>query len=335
MILVTGGTGLVGAHLLWHLTQKNKTVKAIHRKESDLKRVEKVFGYYTENAAELFQKINWIEADLNDIPSLETAFENVDYVYHAAAYISFDPSDYKKLVHINTNGTANIVNLCISHTIKKLAYVSTIGTIGKSLKGKDATEENEWNAQDVNVYACSKYDAEMEVWRGSQEGLPVVMVNPGVIIGPGFWNSGTGTLFTTANKGYNYYLPGGTGFVAVNDVVQMLVQLMDSTIENERFIAVSESLTFQEILTLIAPELGKKIPQKELKLWQLELGRIAEIIKTTFTKKQRSITKKTISSLKHREIYNHQKIKNALNFTFEPIENSIKLTCEKFIKENP
>ena len=102
MILVTGGTGLVGAHLLWHLIQKNKTVKAIHRKESDLKRVEKVFGYYTENAAELFQKINWIEADLNDIPSLETAFENVDYVYHVAAYISFDPSDYKKLslIHI-------------------------------------------------------------------------------------------------------------------------------------------------------------------------------------------------------------------------------------------
>ena len=334
MILVTGGTGLVGAHLLLHLVQKNISVKAIHRKKSDLKRVEKVFGYYTENATSLFQKIDWVEADLNNIPELETAFKNIDYVYHAAAFISFDPSDYQSLLKINTEGTTNIVNLCIANNIKKLCYVSTIGAIGKSLNGEIASEENEWNSQKANVYALSKYAAEMEVWRASQEGIPVAIVNPGVIIGPGFWDSGSGALFTTANKGYKYYPPGGTGFIAVNDVVQMLVQLMDSPIKNKRFIAVSESLTFYEILALITPKLGKPIPTKKLKFWQLELGRIGDLLRSLFTKKGRSITKKSIESLRQREIYDNQKIKNELNFKFEPIENSIKLTCEKFIEEN-
>lgn len=334
MVLVTGGTGLVGAHLLLHLVQKNIPVKAIHRKKSNLKRVEKVFGYYTKNATTLFQKIDWIEADLNDIPALETAFKNVDYVYHAAAFISFDPNDYQTLLKTNTEGTTNIVNLCIVNSVEKLCYVSTIGAIGKSLNGEIASEENEWNSQDTNVYALSKYAAEMEVWRASQEGIPVAIVNPGVIIGPSFWDSGSGTLFTTANKGYKYYPPGGTGFIAVNDVVKMLVQLMDSPIKNERFIAVSESLTFHEILTLIAPKLGKPIPTKKLEFWQLEIGRIGDLLRNLSTKRGRSITKNSIQSLRQREIYDNQKIKNELNFQFEPIEDSIKLTCEKFIEEN-
>lgn len=334
MILVTGGTGLVGAHLLLHLLKNDTPVRAIHRHKSNLKRVQKVFGYYSENAPALFEKIEWVQADLNNIPALENAFENVTNVYHAAAFISFDPNDYKELIKTNAQGTANIVNLCISNNIKKLCYVSTIGTIGASIKGQISTEENEWNPQNVNVYARSKYAAEMEVWRGSQEGLDVAMVNPGVIIGPGFWESGTGTLFTTANKGYNYYLPGGTGFVSVHDVVKIVVELMNSSIKNNRFIAVSENLSFQEISTLIAPKLKKSIPKKKLQFWQLELGRIVQFLRSLFSHKKRSITKSTILSLKRRETYENKKIKTALNFTFEPIEKSIQLSCEKFILEN-
>lgn len=335
MILVTGATGLVGAHLLLYLTQKNSTVKAIHRKKSDLKRVERVFGYYTENARLLFQKIDWVKADLNDIPSLELAFENIDYVYHAAAFISFDPGDYENLLKINSEGTANIINFCIANKIKKLCYVSTIGAIGNSVNGKMASEENEWNYQNANVYALSKYGAEMEVWRASQEGVPVVIVNPGVIIGPGFWSSGSGKLFSTAYEGYKYYPPGGTGFISVNDVVKMLVKLMNSSIENERFIAVSENLTFYEVLSALNQKLGKPIPTIKLKFWQLELLRIGDLLISLCTKKGRSITRKSIQSMRRMEIYDNQKIKNVLNFKFEPLGNSIKLSCEKFIEENP
>ena len=334
MVLVTGGTGLVGTHLLFDLLQKGFPVRAIHRKESDLKRVEKVFGYYSENARSLFNKIDWVEADINDVPALESAFEDIEYVYHTAALISFDPRNYEKLLKINAEGTANIVNLCVANQVKKLCYASTIGTIGKSINDAPATEENEWNDQNVNVYALSKYEAEIEVWRGSQEGLPVVMVNPGVIIGPGFWNSGSGALFTTANKGYNFYPPGGTGFVTVHDVIRIMTSLMDSKIENERFIAVAKNLSFQEILIRLTKELGKSAPKKRLKYWQLEIGRIVDLLLSTLSGRSRKITRNAIHSMKHRDLYENKKTQEFLGFEFESLDPTIVFTCRYFLEEN-
>jgi len=334
MNLVTGGTGLVGSHLLMHLIQNGKSVKAIHRKGSLLHRVEKVFNYYHENGSELFQKIDWVEADLNDIPALECAFEQIDYVYHAAAFISFDPRNYELLLKTNTEGTANIVDLCIANTVKKLCYVSTIGTIGKSTHGTIANEKNEWYDQHVNVYALAKYAAEMEVWRGTQEGLAAVIVNPGVIIGPGFWNTGSGALFTTANKGYSYYPPGGTGFVTVTDVVRMMITLMNSPIENERFIAVAENLTFKEILQKLTTCLGTSEPKKQLKYWQLEIGRVLDFLWSTSTGKKRKLTKNAIHSMKHRDAYANEKIKEFINFEFESLDPTIQFSCHHFAKEN-
>lgn len=335
MVLVTGGTGLVGAHLLLHLLQKGIRVRAIYRQESKLDRVQNVFGYYAKNASSLFEAIDWVKADLNDIPELQHAFQDVDYVYHAAALISFDPRDYKKLLKINAEGTANIVNLCISNNIKKLCYVSTIGTIGKSVTNTLATEDNEWNDQNVNVYALSKYEAEMEVWRGSQEGLSVVMVNPGVILGPGFWDTGSGALFTTANKGYSFYPPGGTGFITVDDVVKMMTLLMDSQIENERFIAVAENLSFREILNRLTRALDQPGPTIKLKFWQLEIGRIGDSIWSALTGNPRRITKNSIHSMKHRDLYENQKIQEILGFEFESLEPTITFSCRLFLEENP
>lgn len=334
MILVTGGTGLVGSHLLIHLIQNGSSVKAIYRKGSLLDRVEKVFNYYHKNGTELFQKIEWVEADLNDIPALESAFNKIEYVYHAAAFISFDPKQYNLLLKTNAQGTANIVNLCIANSIKKLCYVSTIGTIGKSLNGTIASEENEWNDQYANVYALAKYEAEMEVWRGTQEGIPAVMVNPGVIIGPGFWNTGSGALFTTANKGYKFYPPGGTGFVTVHDVVRIMVALMDSQIQNERFITVAKNLTFNEILQKVTKPLNKPQPKIQLKYWQLEILRIGDLIRSIITGKKRSLTKKSIHSMKHRDTYSNDKIKEFINFEFESLDPTIDFSSSHFLKEN-
>lgn len=334
MVLVTGGTGLVGSHLLLHLLQEQIAVRATYRTGSDLGRVQKVFSYYTENASELFQKIEWAIADLSDIPALETAFHGVDQVYHTAAIISFNHRDYKKLKKTNTDGTTNIVNLCLDNNIKKLCYVSTIGAIGNGLDGSRATEENEWVEQDTTVYAKTKYAAEMEVWRGSQEGLSVVMVNPGVILGPGFWKSGSGTFFSTVEKGYSYYPPGGTGFVTITDVVHIMKRLMDANIKNERFILVAQNLKYQEILGMIAEKLGKKKPTKQLKHWQLQIGRYFDWMFDLLTHSGRRITKNTIKSLYHRDNYDAQKIKETLDFEFEALEPTLKFCCEKFKEEN-
>lgn len=334
MILVTGGTGLLGSHLLLKLVEAGHSVRAIHRKKSDLKRVEKVFGYYRKDVTALFNAIEWIVADINDIPALEIAFKNITHVYHAAALISFDPRDYGKLQKINTVGTANIVNLCIANNVQKLCYASTIGAIGRSFAGSNANEETPWTPLEANVYGLSKHAAEMEVWRGSQEGLPVVMVNPGVLIGPGFWDSGSGALFTTARKTYGYYPPGGTGFISVHDVVAMMIELMQSPLKNERYVAITENWTYQKILVEITQEMGINPPTKELKFWQLEIGRWLDVLQHLFLKGGRSITKSHIRSLKNRQIFDNRKIKDALNFEFRPLKNEIRFCCEKFREEN-
>lgn len=334
MILVTGGTGLVGSHLLFRLVKDGHFIRAIHRTNSNLDQTKKTFSCYSEQAAELFKKIQWVEADINDLPALEIAFKGVTHVYHCAALISFDPKAYRRLRKINIRGTANIVNLCLSNSVEKLCYVSTIGTIGKSLNGSMATEETEWTEADANVYALTKYAAEMEVWRGSQEGLPVVMTNPGIIIGPTVWNQGSGKLFTNANRGLNYYPPGGTGFISVHDVVQMMIQLMESSVKNERYIAVSENLTFHEILNRITKELGKNPPKKQLKFWQLEVFRFADSIWCAVTGKKRKMTKSTIRSLRNRQIFDNQKAIQDLNFEFEDLSKTLKVTAERFLKDS-
>ncbi len=334
MILVTGGTGLVGAHLLLQLVKAGRSVRAIHRKYSNLQRVEKVFGFYGDDTSSLFHQIEWMEADINDIPTMEIAFESVTHVYHVAALISFDPDDYKKLQKINAEGTANIVNLCIANHVQKLCYASTIGAIGQNIDGTKATEETIWTPGEANVYGLSKHAAEMEVWRGSQEGLPVTIVNPGVIIGPGFWDSGSGALFTTAQKTYGFYPPGGTGFISVHDVVDMMVQLMESPIKNERYIAVAENWTYQKVLTEITTELGLKPPQKKLKYWQLEIGRWLDGLGNLLFRNGRRLTKSHIRSLKHRPSYDNAKIQRELDFSFRSLHDEIRFCCAQFKNKN-
>lgn len=335
MVLVTGGTGLVGAHLILRLLRSGVAVKAIHRKTSNLKEVEKVFGYYTGQAAEWFQKIVWIEADLNDLPALDEAFKGITHVYHCAGLISFDPNDYELLRTINTEGTKNIVNLCLAYNIKKLCHISSIAAIGRTLDGQAATEETDWTLEGANVYALSKMDSELEVWRGSQEGLAVVIVNPGVIVGPGFWDSGTGLLFQNGFRARKHYPPGGTGFVTVNDVTALMVQLMDSSIANEKYIVVAENLSYRDILDRLAKAFNKSGPSIPIKFWQLEIFWRVDKLVNMLTKRGRKLTKISVRSLRNWQLFNNNKTMEQLGHSYESLDNTIAFCCKKFMEEYP
>jgi nucleoside-diphosphate-sugar epimerase len=330
MILVTGGTGLIGSHLLFHLIKDGEKVRAIYRNTDTLNKVAKVFGYYSDKASVLMEHIEWVKADITDIAGLEAAFKDINYVYHCAALISFDPKMYKALAKINVEGTANVVNLCLKHGIKKLCYVSSIAAIGSSTKGSFVTEDNEWNDTNASVYGITKHDAELEVWRGSQEGLSVVIVNPGVVIGPGFWKSGSGTFFTYAAKGKKSFIPGGTGFVTVSDVVSAMISLMDSNIAQERFILVNENLTYEELFQKIAPQLGVAPPAKKIPFWLLEVFWRWDWLRSNLLGKRRRLTKTMTKGLYHQEMYNHAKLVDALNFKFEDLDTAIAFCCRKF-----
>ena len=174
---------------------KHPKVRATHRASSDLASVKKVFSYYTKDVEALYQKIEWVAANITEIPQLTQAFQGITHVYHCAAFVSFNPKHYHALKKANIEGTANVVNIALANDVKKMCYVSSIATLGKSLNGESITEETPWNPEDKNsVYSITKYGAEMEVWRGTQEGLDAVIVNPGVTLGEGYWHSSSGRL---------------------------------------------------------------------------------------------------------------------------------------------
>lgn len=336
MILVTGGTGLVGSHLLYNLIKEGKDVKAIYRRQHKLDSVKKVFSYYTEDFEALFNKIEWVEANINDIPALEIVFEGITHVYHCAAFVSFEPDKYHLLRRINIQGTANVVNLCISNKIKKLCYVSSIAAIGNSdISETLINEETHWNPdEDVSVYAITKYGAEIEVWRGSQEGLEVVIANPGIILGPGFWRSGgSGSLFRQIHKGMPYYTNGISAYVDIWDVVNALTQLMNSTIKNERFILVSENLSFYDFQKRAANELKVEPAKKEASTFILELGWRLDWLNHKLRGKRRRFSKQMAKTVRSNRSYDNSKIKQMLNFEFTPIDDSIKKVSAYFLKD--
>ena len=334
MILVTGGTGLVGAHLLYKLSLTENNIRATYRNRSKIEKAKHVFSYFTDDVDSLFKKIEWIEADILDIPKLTDAFKDIIKVYHCAALVSFDPNDYYKLRRTNIEGTANIVNLCLANQIEKLCYVSSIATLGKPEDSSEITENTNWNPEDDNsVYAITKYGAEMEVWRATQEGLNAVIVNPGIILGGGFWKMGSGSLFKKVYKGMKYYTTGTVGYVDVNDVVNGMVQLMQSNIVNQNYIMVSENWSFKDFAFTVAKKLKVNPPKKEADPWLIQIAWRLDWLNYFFRRKYRKLTKQMATSILAKKHYSSEKIKNDLGFEFKPVEKSIVETCDLFLRD--
>jgi len=325
MILVTGGTGLVGSHLLYFLLQENEKVRAIHRAKSDLNSVKKIFSLYTSEADSLYNKIEWVEASVNDIPALTEAFKNITRVYHCAAIISFDSSEYKLLKKVNIEGTANIVNLSLANDVKKLCYVSSVSTLGSNIIDSFISEETPWNSDEKNsVYAITKYGAEMEVWRGTQEGLDAVIVNPGVILGTSPNNDGSGVIVGLGAKGIPFYPSGSMGIVDIKDVVRAMIFLMNSEVKNEQYILVGKNITFKELLSKLAVLFEKKPPTKKLsKGIMLFISGIDWLLNKLFNTK-RKVVKANVLSMFTNTTYNTDKLRDQFDFKYTPTDETLK-----------
>jgi len=334
MILVTGGTGLVGSHLLYQICQSETKVRAIKRAHSDTSLVRQVFSYYSEKSDTLFQKIEWVDADLLNISELDFAFQGTTKVYHCAAWISFNPKHKTKMMYTNIEGTTNVVNLCLAHRIKKLCYVSSVAAIGQPIDVGSIDENTPWeNSPIKSSYALSKYRSEMEVWRGIEEGLNAVIVCPAIILGPGKWEKGSSMLFKQVWKGLSFYTSGTNGFVDVRDVANVMIQLMQSTIKSNRFILCSESIPFKKTFDYIADALGKKKAHIKIGPFISAISwRIAKII-SIISRKPPLITKETVLAGNSISVYDNKKIKTALNYKFRSVEQSCKDFSVLFLKE--
>ena len=333
MIFITGGTGLVGSHLLHDLVKKGLPVRALRRKESNVDEVRKIFSYYSENADELFSKIEWAEGDLLDVFSLDEAMKDVTQVYHCGAIVSMNPKDGKKMIHNNLTGTANMVNIAIEKKIQKFCYVSSVAALGIE-NAKEITEELYWNEKtNFSAYAISKYLSENEVWRASQEGLNVVIVNPTIVIGPGNWRRNSGMIFKAANKGLRWHTSGGIGYVDVRDVIKAMTMLMESEIKNEKFIVSSENMSFRKFTELVNASIGKLIPNKKAGKLILEIVWRIDKLRSMLTGSTHILTKEIARYAVINLSYSNAKIKKTLQYDFIPVSQAVKDTAKHFLSD--
>ncbi|MGQ1785225.1 MULTISPECIES: NAD-dependent epimerase/dehydratase family protein [unclassified Saccharicrinis] len=335
MILVTGGTGLVGAHLLYHLLVDGEQVRALKRITSDVEKTRFVFNFYGESGKKLFHKIEWIDGDLLDYESLETALDNIEVVYHTGALVSFNPSLKDEMMDVNEEGTANLVNICVDKNIKKFCFVSSVATLGNSKNGEMIDEFSYWQGgRDHSAYSISKFRAEMEVWRATKEGLNAIIVNPSVIIGPGDWGQGSPKIIKTVYEGLNFYTPGGTGFVDVRDVADAMIKLIKSDVNNERFILNGANLSYRSFFEQVADGLQVKLPRfkagKRLIGWAWKFEKARNILFGSEPLITRDSARTSLKTTR----YSGKMISDCVAFEYTPMEDTIKETTQYFLDTN-
>ena len=321
MILVTGGSGLLGNALIELLLAKGDTVKAI----------------YNTTPLQFLSSPRFIsvKCDILDVCELDDAMVGVNQVYHCAGMVSFLPKDEKNLYQINIEGTANVVNAALEAGVQKFVHVSSVAALGRIRPGEMINEKMQWTPETSNSrYGYTKYMGEMEVWRGVAEGLNAIIVNPVIILGPGDWNDGSTKIFKSIYEGFPWYSEGTTGFVDVRDAAEAMIQLMHSDISGERFIISAENASYHQVFDMIAKEFGKKLPSKKITPFLAALAWRLAAIKSIFTKTQPFITKETAAtSLAAVQFDNSKLLKFLPQFRYRSLQQSITETC-KLLKAN-
>lgn len=324
MIFLTGGTGIVGSQLVMDLALANEQVRVLYRSKDRIDQLKAYFKHFHPQQFEtLFAHIEWVEGDVLDVVSLEQHMKGCDRVFHCAALVSFHSNDFKRMIKINREGTANIVNLCLDLGVKKLCYISSTAAIGGDSE-KIITEKTPWKTTPTTTgYSISKYSAEKEVWRGIEEGLNAVMVNPCVVLGAGKWDESSLTVFKTVSKGSSFYPSGSNAIVDARDVSDIMRKLMESEIHSERFLLIGNNQSFKELITTIAIKLGKKPPKYAAPRWLVAIARQVLRVLSWFTRKKPDITKETVEALYSNRRYSSEKVQSALNFTFHTLEETV------------
>jgi nucleoside-diphosphate-sugar epimerase len=324
MVFVTGGTGFLGSYIIRELVNKGIPVRAIRRNR-------KLPAYLP---ASVFASVNWVDGDVLDLVGLEESMQGIDTVIHSAAKVSFNIRDRAEMFRVNIEGTANVVNTAIEKNIKYFLHVSSVAALGRKHNGTVVNEEKKWEDSSINTnYAISKYQAEMEVWRGMGEGLPGVIVNPSTILGYGDWNSSSCAIFKTAYSEFPWYTCGINGFVDVEDVAKVIVMLVQKNIRGERFILNGDNWTFQQLLNTIADGFGKKRPSKHATPM---IGAIAwriEQLKKLITGKAPLLTRESARVAQSKTYFDNGKVLKVLpEFSFTPLRETISKACEKYLR---
>lgn len=248
-ILITGSTGLLGRHLVASLKPSGHRLRALVR---------------TLPAPGFLHELECVEGDVEIPESLVPAFAGVDLVIHAAALVSFDPRDRERLHAVNAMGTRNVVDACLQNRVPRLLLVSSVAAVGgggKADAGILSEDTPSSPDEPVSAYAQSKFESELEAFRGAAEGLKIQIINPSVILAPAAPDRSSGRLVSYVSKGPAFHTSGMLNVVDVRDVVDVLIRLIGSEGHwEERFILSAAALPWREFLTQAARRTGRKPP---------------------------------------------------------------------------
>lgn len=334
MILVTGGTGLVGSHLLRRLVERGEQVRATYRSESSKKNTLKVFGYVHDEPEDWMNRIEWVQTDLFDTVDLDEVMDGVKVVFHCAAVVSFQPSDKDLMLQGNPKMTRLLVNAAIAAGVKDFIHVSSVAAIGRAKEGELTNENTEWKDSPlISVYSKSKFAAETEVWRGAEEGLNVGFVNPSIILGPGNWDSGSSKLFHTFYKGFRFYTAGRTGFVDVEDVVESMLRVWERKAFSKRFILSSENIKYKQLFDWITEAYGTKAPDILPPRWVMEVLWRVEWLRSKLTGSAPLVTKETARTARSETRFDNSRAKDELGMEFMPVKESVQKNCKLYLRD--
>lgn len=320
-LLVTGGTGFLGSYVLRLLVKKGYMVRALRRPSS-----------VTTLAAEVADQVEWVPGDVTDMGALEDAFQGITHVLHCAAMVSFHPRDYLRMMQINVEGTANLVNLALDNGVQKFIHVSSIAALGRTKERPHLDEKSSWVQGGGNSqYAISKYGGEQEVWRGHAEGLKVGIVNPSVILGSGFWDQGSARFFKQIDEGLKFWPVGRSGFVDVRDVAHFMVHLLESDISGERYVLNADNITYRQFFKTLADALGTTPPPIKVTPLLAELAWRVEWLKEKILGIDPIVTKESARASVSSYYYENAKSTSVFGFTYRPLDTSIRETAAQFL----
>jgi dihydroflavonol-4-reductase len=320
--LVTGATGFIGSAIARELLKDGEEIKVLVRKTSDTRNidkldVEKVFG------------------DIRDADSMKQALKGCDTLYFTAAYFAHWAPDPKLLYEVNVGGTKATLKAAMDADIEKVVYTSTNNAIAASgtIPANEEKAFNYWEARDH--YSMSKYIAENEARIFVTRGLPLVMVNPTLVIGINDIKptpSGQ-MIIDVASQKMPGYIDGGVNLIDVEDVARGHILAAQKGRVGERYLFGNRNITVHDYLHLIAEIAGVKPPSLKLPYpIALALGHLFEL-GSSINKKPPMVTASEVRIGKMTEWYDCSKAVNELGLPQTPIEQTIRKALDWF-KQN-
>ena len=331
MYIIIGATQMLGAHLACAILKQGQRVRAVMcSKCDDVNFTKHILSCYSDDYETLFNEIEWTEACLSDPEALTEAFKGGDTVFYCRRpYLNT-----KHSMEDNIDEIRNVISAVRESSVEYFYYISSLDTLGQEPDYKLITETSQRNPKGkYPAMTMLNYMCETEVQRALNEDVKGAIANTGIILGPGDWKTDSSRLFPLTLT-YNYYAKGVTGFVGVNDVVKCLMTMARKKITGEKYILVSENLSYHQVLKMMTQNLGAPEPQKYANSFRMTVYKFCYIGKSFLTGRRPLLDKAYFNRMTSFEIFSNRKSIGTLIVNYEPIERVIEETAQFYLKEN-